>query len=246
MSDLEDQAAKFARELTDTVRFVVGPGCPEFIALAVPESGAFAIQQTPATGIVLSNDDGPLLRLSVEYHCIWDGYKKFLAVEKSSVHVFVEPGGTNPLFRYEFDARTTDRLPSAHIHFHGQHSDLEKAMGDCGTSTPRAKKRSNGKSKVLLSDLHFPVGGARFRPALEDVMQMLIEEFGIRPHGGLSVGNAYSHLAEARERWRRMQVATCVRDAPSEAIATLRQLGYTVTDPPDGPAPEKPLKLRAI
>jgi hypothetical protein len=30
-----------------------------------------------------------------------------------------------------------------------------------------------------MSDLHFPVGGSRFRPSLEDVLDMLVRELGV-------------------------------------------------------------------
>ncbi|CAM2813274.1 MULTISPECIES: hypothetical protein [Dermacoccus] len=77
-----------------------------------------------------------------------------------------------------------------------------------------------------MDELHFPLGGARFRPALEDVLQMLVEEFGVD-----AVDGWRKHLAQGRERWRRIQTRAVVRDAPDEAVATLRALGYLVTEP---------------
>ncbi|MGV9709656.1 hypothetical protein ACWDTI_03225 [Gordonia sp. NPDC003424] len=151
-------------------------------------------------------------------------------MEKAEVHVFVEPDGRNPLFRYEYVRNLGDRLPCAHIQFHGTHPELEAAMTDAGESTPRSKKRKTGKRRVVLSDLHFPVGGPRFRPPLEDVLAMLIEEFGIKPNGR-SVRDALDFLAGEREDWRRTQVAVVVRDAPSRAAETLVDMGYVVKWP---------------
>jgi hypothetical protein len=74
-----------------------------------------------------------------------------------------------------------------------------------------------------MSDLHFPVGGSRFRPSLEDVLDMLVRELGVdhQPEW-------HDALSAARERWRRVQVAAVVRDAPGEAISALAKLGYEV------------------
>ncbi|WP_156371460.1 hypothetical protein [Nocardia arizonensis] len=211
----------------------------------MPATSAMVVEQDPPEGILLRDTDGPLLRLEVSFQCVWDGPKKFLAVERSKIHVFT-CDGTQPLFRYEFDKRTSDRLPSAHIHFHGEHAELERAMSECGESTQRAKKRRNGKVKFGLPDLHFPVGGSRFRPALEDVMEMLIEEFGITPHGGQSVAAARKQLADARERWRRLQLATVVRDAPEVAAEALRSLDYEVISPAYGTRSDNVKMFRTI
>lgn len=241
---LHAQAQKFAESLTRTVQAVVGPLCPPFIAVEIEAASAFTVRQQPAEGIVLSSVEGPILSLAVEYRCIYDGSDRYLAVEKSDIHVFVAPGGRQPLFRYEYERSKSSKLPAAHIQFHGEHQELEKAMGECGDSTPRAKRRKRGKSQVQLSSLHFPVGGSRFRPTLEDIIEMLIEEFGVAPAG--SVRAARETLAESREVWRRSQIATVVRDAPSEAVRALEELGYEVISPTNGEPPDKPTKLRAL
>jgi hypothetical protein len=74
-----------------------------------------------------------------------------------------------------------------------------------------------------MSDLHFPVGGSRFRPSLEDVLDMLVRELGVDHEPGWR-----DALATGRERWRRMQIRAVVRDAPGEAIAVLEKLGYEI------------------
>ena len=242
---LGEQAEKFADRLTTTVRAVVGEDCPAFFAKALKGSGsdAFYVRQEPASGIILSDPNGPILRMDVYYECIYDGHEQYMAISESQIRVFVEPDGRAPLFRYEYDRHIVGTLRAAHIQFHGNHPELEQAMADCGDSTSRAKARKRGRKRVSLDDLHFPVGGSRFRPALEDVLEMLIEEFGVQPVG--SVKAARKTLADAREDWRRTQVATVVRDAPSEAAATLEELGYTVT-PPTPPVQDKSDKLRAL
>lgn len=229
--DLQEQANRFASQQTRVARALVGDDCPAFVAIEVAGSDAFTVRQEPASGLVLRDGTNrPLLRLEVRYECVLDGHRTYLAIEKAEVHVFVEPDGRSPLFRYEYVRNLRDKLPCAHIQFHGTHAELEARMADAGDSTPRAKKRKNGKRPVLLSDLHFPVGGPRFRPPLEDVLAMLIVEFGVKPNGH-SVKKALDFLASEREQWRRTQVAVVVRDAPSKAVDTLRDLGYVVKWP---------------
>ncbi|MCW1959932.1 MAG: hypothetical protein KIH64_015575 [Mycobacterium sp.] len=242
---LGEQAEKFANRLTTTVRAVVGEDCPAFFSKALKGSGsdAFYVRQEPASGILLSDPNGPILRMDVQYKCIYDGHKQYMAISESQIRVFVEPNGLEPLFRYEYGRHIVGTLPAAHIQFHGNHPELEQAMADCGDSTSRAKARKRGRKRISLGDLHFPVGGSRFRPTLEDVLEMLIEEFGVQTVG--SVRAARKTLADAREDWRRTQVATVVRDAPSEAMATLKELGYKVT-PPSPPVEDKRDKLRAL
>lgn len=242
---LGEQAEKFANRLTTTVRAVVGEDCPAFFSKALKGRGsdAFYVRQEPASGILLSDRNGPILRMDVQYKCIYDGHKQYMAISESRIRVFVEPNGLEPLFRYEYDRHIVGTLPAAHIQFHGSHPELEQAMADCGDSTSRAKARKLGRKRIRLGDLHFPLGGSRFRPTLEDVLEMLIEEFGVQPVG--SVRAARKTLADAREDWRRTQVATVVRDAPSEAVATLEELGYTVI-PPKPLVQDKRDKLRAL
>lgn len=71
--------------------------------------------------------------------------------------------------------------------------------------------------------MHFPVGGPRFRPCLEDILAMTHEEFGIdTARGWQKVVN------EGRERWRLIQLTSAVRDCPEEAARVLRELEYKV------------------
>lgn len=242
-ASLAQQAEDFANDLTATTRAVVGADCPALYAVALEEADAFWVRQQPPDGIILCDRSGPILRLTVDYKCVLDGHGKWMAISGSLIHVFVEPDGREPLFRYEFDRDNMGKVPSAHIQFHGQHPELEAAMRECGDSTERAKARKRGRRAVYLHDLHFPVGGPRFRPVLEDVLEMLIEEFGVKPVG--SVRAARKALEDGRENWRRKQVATVVRDAPSQAAEALTDLGYEVIAPKP-PQGDKRDKLRAL
>lgn len=253
--DLATLAREFAEDLTRTVQAVVGNDCPPFIAdtpqLAQPSGFSVAVvRQDPAEGITLCSGDEPLLTLMVEFRCSWDGHGAYLAVIWSRIEVFPRDDiGKEQLVRFEYVKDMRSRVPAAHVQVHGTHEALTELMAEAGSGTKRGRRRqasaAGGKSP-RLAELHFPVGGHRFRPCLEDVLEMLIEEFGIDVPGG-DLPAARETLADGRETWRRSQVGAAVRDAPNEAVRVLRELGYQIDWEGSGPEPAgQPERLRAL
>jgi hypothetical protein len=81
-----------------------------------------------------------------------------------------------------------------------------------------------------LSSLHIPVGGERYRPCLEDLLHFLVQECGVdRRDDWLAV------VERGREKWRRRQLASAVRDAPAYAATVLEELGWAVQPPEKEP-----------
>lgn len=73
------------------------------------------------------------------------------------------------------------------------------------------------------SQLHLPLGGPRFRPALEDVLEMLVVEFAIDRSAEWR-----SSLREGRSLWRDTQLRAAVADNPEAAVEALTELGFSV------------------
>lgn len=234
--DLGTLARDFAADLTRTVRAVAGSDCPQFVA-DTPQNpqgtgqSVVLVFQEPADGIALKVNGDPLLTLTVEFRCAWDGHGTYLAVVWSRVAVFGRDDfSREPLMRYEYVKDMGPRLPAAHLQVHGVHEALTEVMSDAGPGSPRGKRRQRkaaGGELPSLSELHLPLGGHRFRPCLEDILAVLVEEFGVTPPDGDREA-ALEALADGRETWRRTQVGAAVRDAPDEAIRVLEELGYTV------------------
>jgi hypothetical protein len=245
-ADLETQATDFANRLTNTVRALV-PECASFDAGLLtdrrPERARFWVRQDPPTGIPLCVDGEPILTLKVEYHCCLDGHDQYLAVDTANIHVFAgRQASREPLFRYEYVRAAAADIPAAHIQVHAHRDSISHVLGQAGTRTKRGKARANGQDIPRLADLHFPVGGHRFRPCLEDVLEMLVTELGVDHPPG-----AIASLRSGREDWRRSQVRTVVRDAPDEAIKVLEELGYNVRLRRRRPPPEgNPGRLQAF
>jgi hypothetical protein len=79
-----------------------------------------------------------------------------------------------------------------------------------------------------LGRFHFPVGGRRFRPTLEDLIEFLVVE-------GLvdSYANWRTVLLEHRGRWERLQLQAAVRRDSEAAADALTDLGWICTAPPE-------------
>jgi hypothetical protein len=98
-----------------------------------------------------------------------------------------------------------------------------------GTSPALDKIRERRPAVATeLGQLHFPVGGRRFRPTLEDIVEFLVLE-------GICDGRPgwENAVQEHRMRWRENQFKAAVRRYKGWAAEALRELNYDVKPPPD-------------
>lgn len=245
-ASLEGQARLFAENLTETVRALV-PGCDGFDAGLLSDRAGrperFWVRQDPPSGIPLAVGGAPILTLKVDYHCCLDGVDRWLAVDEAHVKVFEGArAAREPLFHYHYRRDGADDVPSAHVHVHAHRDAFSHVLAHAGANTKRGKERAQSGEVARIADLHFPLGGHRFRPCLEDVLEFLVTEFGVdHPDGALEA------LRRGRAAWRRNQVRTVVRDAPAEAIAALDALGYDIKLRPGfTPPPVRVDRLRSL
>jgi hypothetical protein len=143
---------------------------------------------------------------------------QYLAVEESTYDLFAEVDRA-PLLRIHY-RRYQQSEPAARIHVHGHRGALSHLLSQTGHESPHE-----------MASLHVPVGGARFRPCLEDFIQFLVCECLLNAEAGWR-----AHVDAGRERWRLRQAAVVARDAPEVAARVLRGLGYTVEAPDPIPA----------
>ncbi|MCW2693092.1 MAG: hypothetical protein JWM67_1696 [Mycobacterium sp.] len=248
LEDLRRQAGQFAADLTRTVQIVTGPDTPPFRLLGSTDRrgqrARLTIRQDPNTGIPLQVQGRSLLNLRVHYRAAWDHAQRFLAVDRSQVAVYV-PEVSEPLFRYEYEREGTPDIPGAHIQVHGHRDALTFVMAACGDRSARGRRRARDIASGQLprmADLHLPVGGPRFRPCLEDVLEMLVTELGVD-----APAEALPALGDGREQWRRDQLAAAVRDSPETAARVLEQeLGYRVARPAGGARQDRVGRIRAL
>jgi hypothetical protein len=208
---LENQAEQFAEELTETLTGSL-PGAPGATAAVAAESARVVVQ--PTAGVELFIHGNVFATLVVRIRCELDSRGTWLAVESSGFSVVAALDRT-PLIRFEYIRRPNSPIPVAHIQVHAQRGALSHLLSQADHDSPHD-----------ISALHIPVGGSRFRPCIEDVIEFLIRECRFD-----SVAGWEDTLTAGRARWRGYQAAAVARDFPEEAARTLHDLGYVVTPP---------------
>lgn len=209
-SEAEDFANEIAHVLTSTVVDDVT------VAARVLDTrvtvGPVNEEDNPCEVALPIGDQGQV-RLEISFSCTWDSAGEYLMVEMSAIKVYV--GKMNePLVRFEY-VRSRTYAP-AHVQVHGESSALGLHLGLIGSDV-----------HPKLRELHLPVGGKRFRVCLEDVLEFVIEDLGVGGKEGWR-----DAVEEGRARWHRRQLGAAVRSDQATAVATLEELGYSIT-PPD-------------
>ena len=224
MSDLAQKSAEFAAEVQQVLRDVL-PGEIDIRSVTAPQSNRYWVRpENPShrNRLPLYVDGDHLADLTVEIFLSMDRHNRYLKTvqSKMAVHSTLD---RQPLIRLEFDAgmHTT---PVVHWHVHAERGALSHLLARSHAVRPGAVTAPH-----QISSLHIPVGGERFRPCLEDLLQFLIQECGID-----SRERWWEAVNSGRERWRRRQIKSSARDAPAEVAVVLRELGWTVTPPPEG------------
>ena len=235
IEDLREATSAFAQDLTATCRNVLGSAAPEFGVHMSSGRGreprawvsAFKPGKVPeADPIAISIGGRILMTLTVTYYITWDSLGMFLRVDKSEFEIRASGRG-EALWRYDY-LYSTDWKPTSYLHVHAHRDEITHLV--LVGRKKRAQTLLDGPPlHGALSRLHFPLGGDRFRPCLEDTLEMLVREFDIDRESTWEAA-----IKSGRMRWREMQLGAAVRDNPEKAASTLRNLGYTVThdDPP--------------
>lgn len=127
----------------------------------------------------------------------------------------------NPLLRLEYDANMRTS-PVSHWQVHAKRDAFTNLL-------THAEAQGRVTNPHMLSSLHLPTGGERFRPSLEDLLEFLIRDCGIDKHDGWETA-----IQEGRKKWRRRQFSAAVRDLQEEAAQVLRNCDWNVQPPPTG------------
>jgi hypothetical protein len=231
--DVEAEALAFAQEIQDVLDGVLPVPPPvasddRIITAHKADSVRFRVESAAKNGqVVLAKVGRPIAHMRILFLCTADAYNAYLAVERCDIGLYSGVDSRLPIVRLDF-RRDMHTAPTCHWNVHAE----------SGPAT-RVLTLGNPDHPGVFSKLHFPVGGPRMRPCLEDFLQFVLHEFGVDRHP-----DAMTVIAEGRERWRRRQIGTSVRDAPDEAARVLRELGYNVTADDGSPIARRD-KLRA-
>jgi len=82
-----------------------------------------------------------------------------LTAYKSGFALYVDPDRDRMMLHYDYERQPAHSYPPAHVQVHGAAPDLSDLS-----------ERGSGQRKDL-KDFHFPVGGRRYRPSIEDIVE---------------------------------------------------------------------------
>ena len=216
--DLERQAREFAGEIAKALNGTVTDGIRLSIFMNTGGRaviGYRANKNKPlGEPVVLTLSRAPgRLCMNVLHTLDLDESGTFLTTNKST-YTLREINSDTPIVTYDYTRNPPNKYPEAHLHVHGRSDAMRSMLIRCGRKSDKP------------SDLHLPVGGRRFRPSLEDLIEFCILERLVTPREGWK-----QSLEEARGRYRERQLRAAVRRYQPQAADVLRREGWRVSEP---------------
>lgn len=234
---LEERSAEFATQIQATLDGSLSTtlddslsGGRQVVSVGLPERDRFVVKlEKGKMPLAIGGEVMGYLMFSMDQQL--DQSARYLKTTWSKIVIYAKLDKT-PLLRLEYDSNMRV-APIAHWQIHAERGAMSYMLSKAHQDNPRSVQKPHD-----FSSLHFPLGGERFRPCLEDVLQFLIEEVGVDAvHGWRNV------VETGRSRWRAMQLRSAVRDSPADAASTLESLGYQVIPPDPGPS-QRPAPIR--
>ena len=219
--NLESQARRFADEVSGLLNKTVTHGIR--ISSLETDNGHGIIGK----GITSSNPNPEPIPIStsgtkavvflyMQHSYELDPEGVYLTMTESTMSLYTSPEMEDDqlIVGIDYTRNPVNQFPSAHLHVSGQRGDLDAVyLGD---------ERKTRK----LRDLHFPVGGKRFRPTLEDLVEFMVTEEMVDPRTGWE-----QVVKDHRARWEAIQVKAAVRRNQEDAAAALREAGWDAIAP---------------
>lgn len=217
--DLEAQARKFAGQTSDLLNGTLTDGI-RISSITTP-----AGQTVMGFGVSRSDADPKPIPLGLSKPCVWlhlqhsygwDPEQVHLTMTRSTMNLYSSPDMEDDqlVLGIDYIREPANRYPGCHLHVSGMRDDLD------------AIYLGSDRDSRKLRDLHLPVGGRRFRPTLEDMIEFVItEEMAIPRKDWRTV------LDEHRARWESIQLRAAVRRRPQDAAKALEAEGWSATPP---------------
>lgn len=143
--------------------------------------------------------------LEISYRLRIDDEGRYLAVVSSYVGIYAADPARSPLCHMDYERNKSHGYPEAHLQIEGESPALA------------AWRMTDGSQGRALCDLHFPVGGRRYRPALEDVIEFLVVEKLATPRSGW-----LKALDKSRDDFRKLQLRAAIRRDIETATQAVR------------------------
>jgi hypothetical protein len=220
MKQLERLAREFADDLSCLLNGTVTHGIRLRAVVKQPRSFVVgynvAEKNVIGSNIPLSLGRKPAAYLGLRFTLEMDEFDRYLMVTKSTEAVYAGQDPGSVLVHYDYTREPDHGYPDPHVQVVGESEALAQIAGRrsiCPTS---------------LKEVHLPVGGRRFRPTVEDIIEMLIVEKMVEARSGWR--NIIEHH---RASWQEMQVKAAVRRHPSWAADALIEQGWAISGQPE-------------
>jgi hypothetical protein len=219
--DLHTQARRFAAETSELLNGTVTDGV-RVSALSTPSGrtimgvGVKKTQADPEPIPIAPAGGKALVFLYLIHSYELDPEGVYLAMSTSTMSRYTSPEMEDDqlIVGIDYVRNPGNQFPGSHLHVAGQRDDLNTLyLGD-------------DRKTRKLRDLHLPVGGKRFRPTLEDLIEFMVTEEMVVPRPQWR-----RVLDEHRDRWTRIQVKAATRRYQSDAAEALREAGWKLTPP---------------
>ncbi len=222
--DLRNQAFDFARETSELLNGTITDGLR--LRTLVRHDGVIGwvghrlreVRDVPGELIPLTLGRAAHCFLHLIHTLSLDRAGEYLQATKSSYGVYVGSQSLDEadlLVRYDYEREPSHDYPDAHMQVRGESS----AVAYLNERLDQSK---------TLERLHFPVGGRRYRPALEDIVEFLIAE-GYVAHRD----DWRDTIGYHRTTFHRRQLRAAIRQDPTTAAQGLVDLGYQIHAPTD-------------
>jgi hypothetical protein len=219
-AELIDQARDFAAKTQALLNGTVTTGIPIgaildpvrglcYVGYGITKADPVPIQTVPLTiGRAPAN-----CFLELAHYLRMDDEGVYLTDLRASFGLYAEPDLNGLIVRYDY-VRLDGPHPAAHVHVGGSCEPLEALCERRGVTRPATDRR------------HFPVGGKRFRPSLEDLIEFVAHEGLLDVHEGWE-----QVVAERRADFHQIQLRAAVRRDQATAAAQLEAEGWSCTPP---------------
>ena len=152
-----------------------------------------------------------------DYVVFLDPEAGLLTVNQSTFSVIRGKDGKEPLVRWDYIRSPRSHIPCAHIQVHAHRDEWTHALLLGGHHSRRSRRRIKNEARTpRIADVHFPVGGRRFRPCLEEIILFVIDEFGAQ-----CTPQARAVLQQGMRKWEEIQVRAVVRHNRTIALQAL-------------------------
>ncbi|MBL7498605.1 hypothetical protein I6A84_03370 [Frankia sp. CNm7] len=165
-------------------------------------------------GIPITRGRAVRCYLGLSYQLVPDDAHRYLMVESSMLGIFLGPDLDECLFHYDYERNKPDGYPEAHLQVEAASDSWRKLLS------------SASGAKDELAKLHLPVGGRRFRPTVEDIVEFLIVENLADAHPGW-----HGRVEASRNSFQALQLRAAIRRNQPVACGILRELGYKLQEP---------------